>query len=103
MEVLNGYLKSPKAVATTKKGNVPFGEADLASIFILLAAVPVTWQNQYSLKHFTVPESPRTLLLGGTFLFLFRFVGGHTGPDSCSSRIAVESGRNIPDVPPFLT
>jgi hypothetical protein len=44
MEVLNGYLKhlptlknSPKAVATTKKGNVPFGAADLAAI--LLASV----------------------------------------------------------------
>ncbi len=47
MEVLNGYLRhlsmlknSPKAVATTKKGNIPFAEADLASI-ILLASVPI--------------------------------------------------------------
>ncbi len=39
MEVLNGYLRhlpmlknSPKAVTTTKKGNIPFAEADLASI-----------------------------------------------------------------------
>jgi hypothetical protein len=39
VEVLNGYLRhlpmlknSPKADATTKKGNVPFEEADLASI-----------------------------------------------------------------------
>ena len=44
MEVLNGYLKvlpmlknSPKAVATTKKGNVPFGDADLVSILLLLS------------------------------------------------------------------
>jgi hypothetical protein len=65
--VLNGYhgylpmLKnSPKAVATTKKGNVPFEEADLASI--MLAALPLTWQNQYNLMHSTVPESPHALL-----------------------------------------
>jgi len=67
MGVLNDYLKhlptlknSPKAVATTKKGNVPFSEADLASL--ILSTVPVTWQNQYNLNHQTVPESPRTLL-----------------------------------------
>jgi hypothetical protein len=67
VEVLNGYLKylptlknSPKAVATTKKGNIPFEEADLASI--MLAALPLTWQNQYNLTHSTVPESPRALL-----------------------------------------
>ncbi len=54
MEVLNGYLiylptlkNSPKAVAMTKKGNIPFEEADLASI--MLAALPLTWQNQYNL------------------------------------------------------
>ena len=67
MEVLNGYLKylptlknSPKAVATTKKGNIPFEETDLVSI--MLAALPLTWQNQYNLTHSTVPESPRALL-----------------------------------------
>jgi hypothetical protein len=67
MEVLNGYLRhlptlknSPKAVATTKKGNIPFAEADLASI--ILSSVPIAWQNQYSLTHSTVPEAPRTLL-----------------------------------------
>jgi hypothetical protein len=67
VEVLNGYLRhlptlkdSPKAVATTKKGNVPFEEADLASI--MLAALPLTWQNQYNLTHSTVPKSPRALL-----------------------------------------
>jgi hypothetical protein len=67
VEVLNGYLaylptlrNSPKAVATTKKGNVPFEEADLA--LIMLAALPLTWQNQYNLMHSTVPESPCALL-----------------------------------------
>ena len=49
------------AVATTKKGNVPFGYADLA--LILLAAVPITWQNQYNLTHATVPDSPCQLLV----------------------------------------
>ncbi len=51
---------SPKAVATTKKGNIPFKEADLAAI--ILAALPFTWQNQYNLRHFTVPKSPCALL-----------------------------------------
>ncbi len=67
MEVLHGYLgylptlkNSPKAVATTKKGNVLFEEADLASI--MLTALSLTWQNQYNLTHSTVPESPRALL-----------------------------------------
>jgi hypothetical protein len=67
VEVLNGYLRylptlknSPKAVATTKKGSVPFKEADLVSI--MLAALPLTWQNQYNLTHSTVPEFPRALL-----------------------------------------
>ncbi len=56
VEVLNGYIRylpmpknSPKAVATTKKGNIPFEEADLAAI--ILAALPFTWQNQYNLMH----------------------------------------------------
>ena len=63
VETLNGHLKylptlknSPMAVATTKKGNVPFGYANLA--LILLVAVPITWQNQYNLVHATVPDSP---------------------------------------------
>jgi hypothetical protein len=50
MRVLNDYVKhlptlkeSPKAVLTTKKGNIPFGEAELATI--VLASVPMTWQN----------------------------------------------------------
>ncbi len=51
---------SPKAVSTTKKENVPFSKADLMAI--LLASVPITWQNQYNLNHTTVLEEPRTLL-----------------------------------------
>ncbi len=60
LETLIGHLKylstlknSPMAVATTKKRNVPFGYADLA--LILLAAGPLTWQNQYNLMHTTMP------------------------------------------------
>jgi hypothetical protein len=67
MEVLNSYLwhlptlkNSPKTVVTTKKGNIPFAEANLARI--ILASVPITWQNQYSLTHSTVPKAPRMLL-----------------------------------------
>ncbi len=51
---------SSKAVLTTKKGNIPFGEADLAAI--VLSAVPMSWQNQYNLNHSTVPESTCMLL-----------------------------------------
>jgi hypothetical protein len=67
MEVLNDYVKhlpmlkdSSKAVPTTKKGNIPFSEADLAAI--VLSSVPMSWQNQYNLNHSTVPKSIRTLL-----------------------------------------
>ncbi len=67
MAVLNDYVKhlptlkdSSKAVPTTKKGNIPFGKADLATIVLL--SVPMSWQNQYNLNHSTVPESTRTLL-----------------------------------------
>jgi hypothetical protein len=42
------------------KGNIPFGEADLATI--VLVSVPMTWQNQYNLTHSTVPESMCALL-----------------------------------------
>ncbi len=48
MGVLNDYVKhlptlkdSSKAVPTMKKGNIPFGEADLAAI--VLASVPMWW------------------------------------------------------------
>jgi hypothetical protein len=68
MGVLNDHVRhlptlkdSPNAVPTTKKGNIPFGEADLAAI--VLASVPMMWQNQYNLNHSTVPESTHTLLL----------------------------------------
>jgi hypothetical protein len=67
MGVLNDYVKhlpmlkgSSKAVPTTKKGNIPFSKADLAAIILL--SVPMSWQNQYNLKHSTIPESTRTLL-----------------------------------------
>jgi hypothetical protein len=67
MGVLNDYVRhlptlkdSPKAVLMTKKGNVPFGKADLAAI--ILASIPMTWQNQYNLAHLTVSESTRALL-----------------------------------------
>jgi hypothetical protein len=67
MGVLNDYVKhlptlkdSSKAVLTTKKGNIPFGKADLAAIVLL--SVPMSWQNQYNLNHSMVPKSTRTLL-----------------------------------------
>jgi hypothetical protein len=67
MEVLNDHVRhlstlndSPKAVPTTKKGNIPFGEADLA--MIVLASVLMSWQKQYYLSHSMVPESTRMLL-----------------------------------------
>ncbi len=67
MGVLNDYVKclptmkdSSKAVPTTKKGNILFGEADLAAI--VLSSVPMSWQNQYNLNHSTVPKSMRMLL-----------------------------------------
>jgi hypothetical protein len=68
MGVLNDFIRylptlkdSIKNVLTTKKGNIPFGEADLAAI--VLASVPMLWQNQYNLNHSMVPESTCTLLL----------------------------------------
>jgi hypothetical protein len=52
MGLLNDYLAylltvkdSSMAVEDTKKGNVPFDEADLAGI--VLKAVPTSWVNQY--------------------------------------------------------
>jgi hypothetical protein len=65
--LLNDYLAylptvkdSPMAVEDTKKGNVPFDEADLASI--ILKSLPPTWLNQYNLNHTMLPKSPRQLL-----------------------------------------
>ena len=69
MDFLNDYLAhqptvkdSPKAVEDTKRGNVPFNEANLAGI--MLKAVPSSWVNQYNynLSHLTLPKSPRQLL-----------------------------------------
>ncbi len=67
MGVLNDYVKhlpmlkdSSKAVPTTKKGNIPFSEADLAAI--VLSSVPMLWQNKYNLNHSMVPESTCILL-----------------------------------------
>ena len=67
MGLLNDYLAylptvkdSSIAVADTKKGNVPFDEADLAGI--VLKAVPTSWVNQYNLTHSTLLKSPRLLL-----------------------------------------
>jgi hypothetical protein len=67
MGVLNDYVKhlpilkdSSKAVPMTKKGNIPFSEADLAAI--VLSSVPMSWQNQYNLNRSTVPNSTCTLL-----------------------------------------
>ncbi len=51
---------SSKTVPTTKKGNIPFGKADLAAIVLL--SVPMSWQNQYNLNNSMVPKSTRTLL-----------------------------------------
>ncbi len=67
MGVLNDYVKhlptlkdSFKAVTSTKKGNIPFGKADLAAI--VLSSVLMSWQNQYNLNHSMVPESTCMLL-----------------------------------------
>jgi hypothetical protein len=67
MGVVNDYVRhlptskdSSKAVPIMKKGNVPFGEADLAAV--VLVSVPMLWQNQYNLTHTTVPKSMRALL-----------------------------------------
>jgi hypothetical protein len=67
MGVLNDCVKhlptlkdSPKAAPMMKKGNIPFGEADLA--MIVLASVPMSWQSQYNLNHSMVPKSHRMLL-----------------------------------------
>ncbi len=67
MGVMNDYVRhlptlkdSLKALLMTKKRNIPFGKADLATI--VLRSVPMMWQNQYSLTHITVPKSRHALL-----------------------------------------
>ncbi len=64
---MNDYVRhlptlkdSPKSVSMTNKGNISFGKADLVTI--LLASVPMTWQNQYNLTYLTVPKSRHALL-----------------------------------------
>ncbi len=49
------------AVASTKKGNVPFNEATFASF--VLSTCPTDWRNQYEMNHKTIPESTRSMLL----------------------------------------
>ncbi len=69
IRVLNDYVRfllvlkdspKPRAVPTTKKGNILFGEANLA--VIVLAFIPTTWQNQYNLTHLMVPKTMHALL-----------------------------------------
>ncbi len=67
MGILNDYLahlptvfNSTMAVEGTKKGNVPFDEADLARN--VLNSVPVSWLNQYNMTHQTIPSGTRALL-----------------------------------------
>ncbi len=62
MGILNNYLShlptvfnSPMAIEGTKKGSVPFNEADLAGI--VLNSVPVSWMNQYNMTHMTLPHA----------------------------------------------
>jgi hypothetical protein len=64
---MNGYISllpmlqdSSLAVASTKKGNVPFNNATLASI--VLATCHIDWRNHYELNHKTAPESTRLML-----------------------------------------
>jgi hypothetical protein len=58
MGVLND---SPKDVPKTKKRNIPFGKAYLATI--ILMSVPMMWQNQYNLTHLVVLKFTHALLL----------------------------------------
>jgi hypothetical protein len=67
MGVVNDYLahlptvfNSPMAAEGTKKGNMPFDEADLAGI--VLHYVPVSWMNQFNMMHATLPDGTRSLL-----------------------------------------
>jgi hypothetical protein len=66
-ETMNGYIsRLPTlqdnflAVASTKKGNVPFNNATLAEI--ILATCHINWRNLYELNHKNVPESTRSML-----------------------------------------
>jgi hypothetical protein len=64
---MNGYISllrtlqdSSLVVASTKKGNVPFNDATLASI--VLATCHINWRNLYELNLKTVPELTRSML-----------------------------------------
>jgi hypothetical protein len=66
-KTMNGYISllpmlqdSSLAVASTKKGNVPFNNATLASN--ILSTCHIDWKNLYELNHKTVPESTRLML-----------------------------------------
>jgi hypothetical protein len=66
-KTMNGYISllptlrdSSLVVASTKKENVPFNNATLASI--VLATCHINWRNLYELNHKTVPESTRSML-----------------------------------------
>ncbi len=66
-ETMNGYISllltlqdSSLAVASTKRGNVPFNDATLAGI--VLATCYIDWRNLYKLNHKTVPVSTRSML-----------------------------------------
>ncbi len=66
-ETVNGYISllptlrdSSLAVASTKKGNVPFNNTTLAGI--VLATCHIDWRKLYELSHKTVPESTRSML-----------------------------------------
>ena len=68
-KTMNGYISllptlrdSSLAVASTKRGDVPFNDATLASI--VLATCHIDWRNQYKLNHKIVPESTRSMLHG---------------------------------------
>ena len=52
---------SPLVVASSKKENIPFNEATMASI--ILATCPTDWRNQYEMNHKTIPESTRSMIL----------------------------------------
>jgi hypothetical protein len=67
MGILNDYLtflptifNSSRATEGTKKGNMPFNEADLDGIVLNLE--PVSLINQYNVTHSTLPKSTRALL-----------------------------------------
>jgi hypothetical protein len=66
-ETLNGYIAllptlrdSASAVASTKKGNIPFNDAMAAGI--ILATCSIEWRNKYEMNHKTFLESAIAML-----------------------------------------